>query len=63
MAQNVVYLGDCSMCTWKESVFLLMLDEVLYRCNEAKLSTYSINYLERNAEVSEYNYGIVCFSF
>ena len=63
MVQNMVYLGACSMYTWKECVFLLLLDGVLYKCQLDQESTCSINYLERNMTVSEFNCGFVYLSF
>ena len=43
--QNMVDLGACSMYTWQECVFLLLLDGVLCKCQLDQESTCSINYL------------------
>lgn len=43
MAQNLFHLGECYMWAWEECVFLLWLDEVLYRwCSSIQLCPYWI---------------------
>lgn len=31
MAQNMVYLGKCSLCTWKKDVLMLLLSGLFYK--------------------------------
>ena len=31
MAQDVIYPGECSMCTWEKGEILFFLDEMSYR--------------------------------
>ena len=77
MAQNIVYLGVCPMDYWKECLFcccafewflnvneILLVDDVVefFHILAGFMSSYSINFWERNAKFPNYNYGFVYFS-
>ena len=69
ITQDKVFLAEGSLNTWKEFVFycksqliqLVYGSVLLYPCYF--LFTCSINYWERNVEVSKFNCGVFHFSF
>ena len=76
MAQNIVYLGKCSLCPWKESVFCWCLVSVLWKSTKLNWLTvlfkssisliifcvFILSISEKRLKISDCNCGFVYLS-